>query len=302
MYRTAFDIREQIPWGALPFAGVPALFVCVGVGMFLVSRGRGPAWLLAIADQLPTQRPMPKWFPVVWTAFAVALLLAASTALALSYSGYRDALASGAYQVAEGYVTDFVPMPYSGHAKESFSVDGVHFTYSDYVVTTAFNQTRSHGGPIRDGLAVRIAYLRSGDTNAILRLEVDKNEPINTPIEEPGDVPLLSRTVFFPLWIALSLFSAWLFLLSKNVSLKRRLYAPFIIGSMALFVAFAAQRGNFPWFFGVGVLAITAANLRTVGFCDCGRIVRGPNLWQRPSKCSKCGATLTASSQPWLGG
>jgi hypothetical protein len=44
----------------------------------------------------------------------------------------------------------------------------VEFSYSDYVIVPCFNNTASHGGPIRDGLRVRIAY--SG--NCILKLEV----------------------------------------------------------------------------------------------------------------------------------
>jgi hypothetical protein len=59
-------------------------------------------------------------------------------------------------------------MPYSGHPNETLSVNGVEFSYSDYVIVPCFNNTTSHGGPIRDGLRVRIAY--SG--NCILKLEI----------------------------------------------------------------------------------------------------------------------------------
>jgi hypothetical protein len=51
---------------------------------------------------------------------------------------------------------------------ESFCVSGVCFRYSDYVVTAGFNQTSSHGGPIRDGLPVRVTYIG----NTIVKLEV----------------------------------------------------------------------------------------------------------------------------------
>jgi len=51
---------------------------------------------------------------------------------------------------------------------ESFTVGGRRFSYSDYEVTAGFNNTASHGGPIRAGLHVRVTYWG----NLILRLEV----------------------------------------------------------------------------------------------------------------------------------
>jgi hypothetical protein len=56
---------------------------------------------------------------------------------------------------------------------EHFTVCGVPFSYSDYVVTAGFNHASSHGGPMREGLWVRIAY--SG--NDIGRLEVTMDDP-----------------------------------------------------------------------------------------------------------------------------
>ncbi|GAC1417844.1 MAG: hypothetical protein NVSMB69_18760 [Novosphingobium sp.] len=51
---------------------------------------------------------------------------------------------------------------------EHFDVAGVTFSYSDYVITAGFNNSASHGGPIREALPVRICH-RDGE---ILRLEV----------------------------------------------------------------------------------------------------------------------------------
>ena len=59
-------------------------------------------------------------------------------------------------------------MPYAGHSDESFVVGGRRFSYSDFVVTSGFHNAASHGGPIREGLYVRVTYLG----NLILRLEI----------------------------------------------------------------------------------------------------------------------------------
>ena len=53
-------------------------------------------------------------------------------------------------------------------AGQPFSVAGRRFSYSDYVVTAGFRQTTAHGGPIREGLRVRVTHAG----NTILRLEV----------------------------------------------------------------------------------------------------------------------------------
>ncbi len=88
------------------------------------------------------------------------------------YARAKDTYRKGDYSIAEGTVTNFHPMPYSGHQNETFSVNGVEFSYSDYVVVPCFNNSASHVGPIRDGLRVRIAY--SGD--CILKLEVAERQ------------------------------------------------------------------------------------------------------------------------------
>lgn len=78
---------------------------------------------------------------------------------------------SGEFEVVEGEVRDFKPMPAHGHTNEVFTVSGVRFSYSDYDLSRGgFNNATSHGGPIREGLPVRIAH-RDG---RILKIEVRK--------------------------------------------------------------------------------------------------------------------------------
>jgi hypothetical protein len=61
--------------------------------------------------------------------------------------------------VVQGQVEHFDPMPVRGHKNESFDVAGKHFEYSDYDLTNpGFKNAASHGGPIHDGLLVRIHY------------------------------------------------------------------------------------------------------------------------------------------------
>jgi len=72
--------------------------------------------------------------------------------------------------VVEGTVSRFVPMPVTGHAMERFCVHDTCFEYSDFVITSGFNNTSSHGGPIREGLPVRVTFVG----NKIVKLEITK--------------------------------------------------------------------------------------------------------------------------------
>src|SRR6201984_2615875 len=88
-----------------------------------------------------------------------------------TYSQHRkclEAYRTRSYEIVGGRVDNFDPMPYRGHQNECFSVERQRFCYSDYAIRAGFSHSTSHGGPIRQGLPVRIAYYRG----QILRLEI----------------------------------------------------------------------------------------------------------------------------------
>jgi len=102
--------------------------------------------------------------------------------------------------------------------------------------------------------------------------------------------------IFFGVWVVLGLFSAGFFFLSKNASLKRKVWAPFSIFTGLLFVGFIWAMG-FPaqvLYVAVPAVAlITFLNLRAVRFCgSCGATLMSQNPLSRPAFCSKCGAKL----------
>lgn len=66
----------------------------------------------------------------------------------------------GNYEIVEGFVEDFVPMPYEGHGNESFEINGVKFSYSDYIELCGYNNAKSHGGVIEgNGQHLKIGYI-----------------------------------------------------------------------------------------------------------------------------------------------
>jgi len=66
------------------------------------------------------------------------------------YLKYKEALISNKTHVIQGYIKDFIPMPYHGHSQESFRVNSVKFEYSDFSDVIGFHNTSSHGGPIKE--------------------------------------------------------------------------------------------------------------------------------------------------------
>jgi hypothetical protein len=159
-YVTVFDASHKgLDWTAPMFG---ALFVFVAV------------------HTLRTKRRTPPYDKaLVWRVITVLFLLfglAIGTVVPVLHWRDRNdlvaALESGRATVVEGEVRDFVPMPWGGHAMECFTVEGTRFCYSDFVITAGFNNARSHGGPIREGLHVRIHYVDC----TIARLEVAKEQ------------------------------------------------------------------------------------------------------------------------------
>ncbi len=104
-------------------------------------------------------------------------------------------------------------------------------------------------------------------------------------------------TIFAISWAILFVLGLLIFRGHAPVGLKRKLWAPFTIGSAILFVLFSSLllRGRLPWFFYPFVVLIVFLNLRNTRFCEtCGSMQTSRDLISRPRFCQKCGHDLTA--------
>lgn len=159
-YVTVYQISERSTDWLFALAGVAPLIV----GVVIIAGKRRFHW------------KRPHWLmPVFACGFGFLWLCTAGVSVLHEDFQAISAYRRGDYQIVEGKVTDFQPMPYEGHTDECFSVRDKRFCYSDYEIAPGFRNTASHGGPIHTGLQVRIAY--SGDT--ILRLEVPKGQALS---------------------------------------------------------------------------------------------------------------------------
>lgn len=151
-YVTIFDITQS-GYREWPFA-VAGLVVLVFGGLLFFSKRFPPR--------------SHRIFSFVFIGFAMVWTLIAFIGPFREYSVLASDLREGRCEITEGVVSEFHPMPYSGHEMEWFAVDGKRFEYSDFAVSPGFNNTTSHGGPIHKGVYVRV-YHRGND---IARLEI----------------------------------------------------------------------------------------------------------------------------------
>jgi hypothetical protein len=157
-YTVVFDVT-QCGFRNWWFPAFGLMFVVVGIGLFF------------FRHRFST--PTPQFFPYAFLGFAILWTVVAFADTARSYSSLASALREGRCDIVAGKVTQFHPMPASGHDTERFVIGNRQFKYSDYIVSPGFNNTSSHGGPIRDGLRVRIHYVG----NDIARLEIAHEVP-----------------------------------------------------------------------------------------------------------------------------
>ena len=136
-------------------------------------------WLLAVAFGLVLIR-FPNIYgrrPRFYRAFGALLVvvgLGAPLAIWRVSSTQRQhvvhALQEGRFEHVEGRVEHFRPGRADGHPSESFDVAGHHYHYSPSDWLYGFNHVSGAGGPVREGLRVRIADV----DGVIARLEIEQ--------------------------------------------------------------------------------------------------------------------------------
>ena len=157
-YRVAYNI-EQVWYPGWWIFAIGILLFSLGLGMIFF----GDRKFFALTVSTKQRIIMP-----IFTCVFGSLMIGAGILNYSNFANLRDAARNGSVAIAEGKIEQFVPMPYTGHAQETFLVNGQYFSYSDYDLTKGFNQTQSHGGPLKEGLQVRITHV----DGSIVKLEI----------------------------------------------------------------------------------------------------------------------------------
>lgn len=139
-YRTIFEIGvRSFPWVGLLH---PTIFIALGLLLFRFSGGKETL----------------RVFGAIAACFAALFFVILALVLVPEFVKQWRAYANGKSVVLEGTVEEFHPMPSLGPANESFSVQGVQFSYNVLDSTPCFHDAPPRKGPIRQGLNVRIYY------------------------------------------------------------------------------------------------------------------------------------------------
>lgn len=161
-YSAVFSMSSDLS----PAQSAP-LFVVALVGVALVAVA---TWVTIYKPRRP-YTPQVRFYSVA-LAIGLSIIIFAMYSIKSNHDSLVEAVNKGNVAVVEGAVENFHPMPVQGHDTERFSVAGTQFAYSDYMQTGGFNNSASHGGPIREGLPVRITYVPGSYNNVIVKLEI----------------------------------------------------------------------------------------------------------------------------------
>jgi len=136
-------------------------------------------WIVFPASDGP--RPPQKARRVFLTLWTLVMNVVAVVNAFFAYQAYvykRNLAQSPSTPMVEGVVEHFKPKPslWRGSPPESFTVQGVPFVYSPGEISGGFQKTVANGGPIHEGLLVRIRYVPIRvsrlNSNIIVKLEI----------------------------------------------------------------------------------------------------------------------------------
>lgn len=161
-YKTVFEITEK---GLDMIFFMPILFVFIGIGI---------SWFnIKYNKSTSPKKKFTIVFGFIFSGFALLIVLLTLPSSISTRTKTNQIFENKEYQVIEGTIENFHPMPHSGHDMESFTINDVYFEYSDFVIHYGFNNTASHGEPIkRNGQQVRLSYITKNGDNRILKIEL----------------------------------------------------------------------------------------------------------------------------------
>lgn len=159
-YVTIFD-ATRAPLQGLSAAAPGLAFTAIGAVLVLFPK---------FAEAVPYHGPQVLRRPLDWAFLIIGLLftLAVLTSVISGQVSDAAALRKGDCRVVEGRVEHLQTTRLRGGYQESLVVAGVPFTYSDHQIGGGFRTTTHQGGPMAEGLQVRLCE-RAGH---ILRLEI----------------------------------------------------------------------------------------------------------------------------------
>ena len=122
--------------------------------------------------ELDTKMQVIWFFSGLIAAGALIAQIIMGVSAVKDYQQVVVAYEEGNYKTVAGEVENFCPMPYAGHGEESFEINGIYFSYSDFIIQQGYHNAKSHGGVISaDGQLLKIGYVEKNNENIIVYIE-----------------------------------------------------------------------------------------------------------------------------------
>ena len=158
------SLRYHLVYDAVQTGYTDWWFPAIGVGILAVG--------LVSPYFHRKKRALGPWFSHFVAGFAPCWVVGAFWSTYGDYRSMRNALRSGRFTVVEGRVRNFQPSDPGDHKNETWEVESggrvYEYAYVPSSLTPGFRKASVHGGPVREGLRVRIANV----DGYIARLEV----------------------------------------------------------------------------------------------------------------------------------
>ena len=115
---------------------------------------------------------------IISLVFFLVLVLNLSDNIS-TYRKYSSIIKSGEFNTVSGKVERFKPADESGKGEETFFINDVFFSYSNYEDCIGYHKVSTRGGVIKgngQSLTVNFVYDKYLDRNIILRILENKNQ------------------------------------------------------------------------------------------------------------------------------
>jgi hypothetical protein len=159
------SLRYRLVYDAVQAGYTDWWFPAIGVAILVVG-------LVGPHLRRKERRALGPWFAHLVAGFALCWVVGAFWTTYGGYRSMRNALRSGRFTVVEGRVRNFQPSDPGDHGDERWEVESggrvYRYAYVRSSLTPGFRKTSVHGGPVHEGLRVRVADV----DGCIARLEV----------------------------------------------------------------------------------------------------------------------------------
>lgn len=164
-----YDFSNRLP--DLESIFIPLVFFVIGFGTYMYHKKYVNS-TSSIGLRI-NKRKYGMVFGIISASFSGLISILLISAMFGEYFKTKSVYDNKQYQIIEGIVENFHPMPASGHDYERFTINGIEFKFSDFDESDfGYNNAASRGGVIKEGLKVRIGYFDNGNKNVILKLEI----------------------------------------------------------------------------------------------------------------------------------